>query len=94
MNVFTLHLLRHVWPKKGDTRQKLRKALDPAPLSDTSGTYYIVQYWREIEQSVVSPMQMLAIARSVMYAATVRFGIIDGQDSSRLVRAYPKAFAE
>jgi len=69
--------------KNGDQIQRLFEA--PADL-------FLVQYCRQIDQSVISQMQRLAIARSTLYAKPVCFGVIDGQDSYRIVRSYPKAF--
>jgi uncharacterized Fe-S cluster-containing protein len=51
-----------------------------------------VQYWREIDESVVEQMNALAVAKSLTTGKKIFFGIIDGVDSHRLLKAYPKVF--
>jgi hypothetical protein len=53
---------------------------------------FIAQHWREIDSSVLELMRALAVSRSQMTGDLVMYGIIDGQDSERLRRAYPKYF--
>lgn len=53
---------------------------------------YVVQHWREIDPSVRVLLNALAIAYSVMRNKTIYYCVIDGQDSSRIVAAYPAAF--
>lgn len=67
----------------GDQIQRLFEA--PAEL-------FLVQYCRQIDQSVISQMERLAVAKSVMTGREIKYGVIDGQDSSRLVLGYPSAF--
>lgn len=69
--------------KNGDQIQRLFEA--PAEI-------FLVQYCRQIDQSVVTQMERLAVAKSVLTGKVVRYGVIDGQDSRRLVMAYPNAF--
>jgi hypothetical protein len=71
--------------KNGDQIQRLFEA--PAEL-------FLVQYCRQIDQSVTTQMERLAVAKSVLTGKVVRYGVIDGQDSRRLVVAYPKAFPQ
>lgn len=69
--------------KNGDQIQRLQ----------TSSTQVIlVQYWQEIDQSVVDLMEQLAVAKSYAVGRPIYFGIIDGEDSARLIQAYPNAF--
>jgi hypothetical protein len=53
---------------------------------------FIVQYHDQIDESVVEQMKRFAIANSVTENKQVYFGVIDGDDTNRLVAAYPKAF--
>ncbi|MGE0501256.1 MAG: hypothetical protein AB7O76_09940 [Rhizobiaceae bacterium] len=53
---------------------------------------YVVQHWREIDPSVRVLLNSLAVAQSVMRNKTIRYCLIDGQDSQRIVLAYPEAF--
>lgn len=70
--------------KNGDQIQRLFEA--PADV-------YLVQYCRQIDQSVITQMEKLAITKSVLSGKRIWFGVIDGQDSDRIVRAYPAAFS-
>lgn len=69
--------------KNGDQIQRLFEA--PAEV-------FLVQYNRQIDQSVLAQMERLAVAKSVLTGKAVSYGVIDGQDSRRLVLAYPDAF--
>lgn len=53
---------------------------------------FIVQYHDQIDESVVEQMKRFAIANSVTENKQVWYGVIDGDDSHRLMAAYPKAF--
>jgi hypothetical protein len=70
--------------KNGDQIQRLFQS---------TAEVFFVQYWQEIDESVLDQMKQLAIAKSLMDGRRVWFGIIDGQDSNRLYRAYQKRFA-
>jgi hypothetical protein len=70
--------------KNGDQIQRL--FVTPAEL-------YVLQYWAEIDQSVYVQMNTFAIAVSAVNGGKkVRYCVIDGRDSQRLISAYPKAF--
>jgi hypothetical protein len=69
--------------KNGDQIQRLFEA--PAEV-------FLVQYCRQIDLTVPAQMRQLAIAKSLMTGARVFYGVIDGKDSRRIVRAYPSAF--
>lgn len=53
---------------------------------------YIVQHWREIAPSVRILLNSLAIAASVTRNKTIYYCLVDGQDTARIVSAYPEAF--
>jgi hypothetical protein len=69
--------------KNGDQIQRLFSA--PADL-------YVVQYHDQIAQSVVEQMEAFAKVNAMHGAKTVFFMVIDGDDSNRLMAAYPKQF--
>lgn len=70
--------------KNGDQIQRLYQV--PADL-------YVLQYWAQIDQSVFTLMHSLAVSRSAMNGGKlVRYLVIDGEDSQRLILAYPKRF--
>lgn len=69
--------------KNGDQIQRLFKS--PAAV-------FLVQYWGQIDQSVTEQMEEFAKAKSATEGTEVYFGIIDGDDSNRLLKAYPRAF--
>jgi len=68
--------------KNGDQIQRL---------FDSPADVFFVQYEGEIAESVVGLMENLALAKAVL-RGDVFYGIIDGDDTGRLRRAYPKAF--
>ena len=69
--------------KNGDQIQRLLKC--PADV-------FLVQYWREIEDSVMDQLQQLAELLSYQRNCRIYYGIIDGVDSTRLIKAYPSKF--
>ncbi|NGX96094.1 MAG: hypothetical protein G4V63_12980, partial [Candidatus Afipia apatlaquensis] len=69
--------------KNGDQIQRLFNS--PADV-------FFVQYHDQIDESVVEQMKRFAIANSVTENKLVMFGVIDGDDSNRLIAAYPKQF--
>ncbi len=70
--------------KRGDQLQRLFAS--PADL-------FLVQYWSQIDDSILDQMRKLAIAKSWSESRTIYFGIIDGQDTQRVIKAYAKFFA-
>ena len=71
--------------KNGDQIQRLFKS--PA-------TVFLVQYWGQVDQSVTEQMEEFAKAKSAVEGTEIYFAVIDGDDSNRLLKAYPRAFAE
>jgi hypothetical protein len=69
--------------KNGDQIQRLFES--PAEV-------FIVQYCGDIDQSVLKQMESHAIAKSVYTGQQIYFGIINGIDSDRLLRAYKRRF--
>jgi hypothetical protein len=71
--------------KHGDQIQRLAKC--PAEV-------FIVQYWAEVDDSVLAQLEQLVQLKSFLESRKLWYGIIDGQDSARLIQAYPKKFAK
>ncbi len=69
--------------KNGDQIQRLFK---------TAASVFMVQYWGQVAESVAEQMEEFAKAKSAVEGAVVFFGILDGDDSNRLLNAYPRAF--
>jgi hypothetical protein len=69
--------------KNGDQIQRLFES--PADV-------FFVQYHGQIDESVVHQMKKMAIANSVMEDKQIWYGVIDGDDTNRLLAAYPKQF--
>jgi len=53
---------------------------------------FLLQYWGQVDESVVEQMRVFAIARSLHTGDRVLYGVIDGRDSDRMALAYPDAF--
>jgi hypothetical protein len=69
--------------KNGDQIQRLFRS--PADV-------FLVQYWGQIDESVVEQMQAFATAKSWAEGREIWFGVIDGDDSNRLIDSYPRHF--
>jgi hypothetical protein len=69
--------------KHGDQIQRLARC--PADV-------FFVQYWAEVDDSVMEQLEQLMRAKSYLESRKVWYGVIDGQDSARLIQAYPKQF--
>jgi hypothetical protein len=69
--------------KNGDQIQRLFK---------TAAYVFIVQYWGQVAESVVEQMAEFAKAKSATEGLLIFYGVIDGDDSNRLLKAYPRAF--
>jgi len=65
--------------KNGDQIQRL---------FTSSAEVFFVQYVGQIDESVLSLMEKLAIAKSYLLQKKIYFGIIDGSDTSRIFEAY------
>jgi hypothetical protein len=55
---------------------------------------FVLQYVGQVGENVVTQMAALAVAKSAATGRQVSYCIIDGQDTSRLLRAYPKEFEQ
>jgi len=63
-----------------------------ARLFKSAADVFIVQFHGEIHEDTIALMETYAMRRASESRATVFFGVINGQDSNRLVAAYPEAF--
>jgi len=70
--------------KRGDQLQRLLA---------TSADLFLVQYWNQIDESIIDQMRRLAIAKSWSENRAIYYGIIDGQDTQRIVYAYRNRFS-
>jgi hypothetical protein len=61
-------------------------------LFESPADVFFIQYHDQVDESVVHQMKRLAIANSVTEDKQIFFGVIDGDDSNRLIAAYPKKF--
>jgi hypothetical protein len=71
--------------KNGDQIQRL---------FGTAAFVFLVQYWGQIAESVAEQMEEFAKAKSAVEGSIVFFGVIDGDDSNRLLKAYSRAFSK
>jgi len=71
--------------KQGDQIQRLFRA--PADV-------FLIQYWDQIQESVVEQMRLIAIARSSLDGRRIYYGVVDGQDTLRILEAYKEYFED
>ena len=71
--------------KDGDQIERLFRA--PADV-------FLVQYWGQVDESIVEEMKNMAIARSFLEKKTIYYGIIDGQDTRRIITGYRELFPQ
>jgi len=70
--------------KNGDQIPRLFKS--PA-------TFYALQYWDQVGEAVYEMMNTYATVRSIHgVGEPIHYTVIDGQDSARIIKAYPNAF--
>lgn len=69
--------------KRGDQIQNLFR---------TPADVYIIQYWNQIEESILTQLKTFALVKSISEQKRIYYGIIDGQDTQRLIAAYPTYF--
>lgn len=69
--------------KNGDQIQRLLRS--PAEI-------FIIQYHGQIDPSVLEQMKLIATAKSIAEGTKIFYCLIDGNDTGRLIEAYPKEF--
>jgi hypothetical protein len=76
-------------PKKmgtqGDQIQRLFRA---------SAEVFLVQYWNQIDESVLEQMKAFATTKSAFDGKRIYYGVIDGQDTLRILQAYKECFEQ
>mgnify|MGYP006292497063 CR=1 FL=1 len=71
--------------KNGDQVQRL---------FSSQANVFIVQYWDNIDESIIEQMKFFAQAKSAIEQKKIYYGIIDGIDTQRLIKAYSSNFSE
>jgi hypothetical protein len=71
--------------KRGDQIQRLFRA--PAEV-------FLVQYWGQVDESIYELMKILATSKSTAEGRRIYWGVIDGSDTTRIMKAYPDCFTE
>ena len=75
------------------TPKKLGKNGDQIQrLFQSPGEIFVVQYHGQIDQSVMEQMKAWATIKSLHEGKRIWYGAIDGDDSNRILAAYPKHF--
>lgn len=69
--------------KRGDQVQRLFRS---------SAEVFLVQYWSQIDESIVELITNLARSKSAADMRKIYYCVIDGQDTMRLIMAYPECF--
>jgi hypothetical protein len=54
---------------------------------------FIIQYWAQIDDSVIEQLKASVTLKSYLEDEQLWWGVMDGNDSARLIAAYPKKFA-
>lgn len=70
--------------KHGDQIQRLFRS--PADV-------FMIQYWGQIDESVIEQMEKIAIAKSAVEGRRIFYGVINDRDSCMLYLAYKKCFS-
>ena len=80
--------------KKGKLTPKgMGKNGDQIPrLFNSTADIFLVQYWAHVDESIYDLMHRLAITKAYLEDRPIWYGVIDGDDSGRLVAAYRKQF--
>jgi len=83
-----------VWPAAGVlTPNKLGKRGDQIQrLFSTPAEIFIVQYHGQIDEAVIEQMQGWAKLKSLSNCTRIWYGVIDGDDTRKLLAAFPKQF--
>jgi DNA-binding Lrp family transcriptional regulator len=64
-----------------------------ARLFKSPATLYVLQYWDQVGEGIYDAMKTYATVRSINgVGEKIYYAVIDGVDSARILRAYPRAF--
>jgi len=69
--------------KRGDQIQRLM---------GSEADVFLVQFWGQIDESIIEQMQIFARVKSWAEGRKIYYGVIDGQDTRRIMTAYQKCF--
>lgn len=69
--------------KNGDQIQRLFRS---------SASIFFVQYYSQIDASIIEQLKQFAIAKSAIENRRIYYGVIDGIDTQRIIAAYPNKF--
>jgi len=69
--------------KNGDQIQRLFRS---------SASIFFVQYYSLIDPSIMEQLKQFAIAKSAIENRKIYYGIIEGIDTQRIIKAYPEKF--
>jgi hypothetical protein len=73
--------------------KKMGKNSDQIPrLFNSPAEVFLIQYHDQVDESIISLMESLATAKSVEKNKRIYYGVIDGDDTKRIISAYPTAF--
>lgn len=75
------------------TPKKMGKNADQIQrLFRTPADVFLVQYWDRIDKSIIEQLKNFAAAKSAYEGRRIYYGIIDGQDTARVLKAYADYF--
>lgn len=69
--------------KHGDQIQRLAKC---------AAEVFVVQYWGELDDAVFEQLEKFIQLKAYWESRKLWYGVVDGSDSARLIKAYPEAF--
>ncbi len=77
---------------EADARKDGQERRPDPPVFGAPAEVFLFQYCRQVDAAVLEQVKAFAINKSLMTNARVCYGVVDGRDSRRLVRAYPQCF--
>lgn len=80
-------------PRKLTPKSMGKQADQIQRLFKSSAKVFVIQHWGEIDESILDQMKAFAIAKSISEQEMIYYGVIDGQDTARLTKAYPSFFS-
>jgi hypothetical protein len=76
------------------TPKKMGKNADQIQrLFRTPADVFLVQYWDRIDKSIIEQLKNFSAAKSAYEGRRIYYGIIDGQDTARILTAYADCFS-
>src|SRR3989338_2142389 len=81
-------------PRKLTPRSMGRQADQIQRLFTSPAEVFIIQHWGQINENVLDQMKCFAVTKSIYEQKKIFYGVIDGQDTARLIKAYPNCFSQ